>query len=245
MRDEAQMGDEARLSGAPAPRDPAEPTDGAQQARWELAVVSGQLRAAEAERERWQRRYESMARERDRERAAARKVAGSESYRLGRAVVSFVKNPVRTSPRLVRGVIRRLRGAPPRPGHGADPTAGAGRRWPAQRPPVHLYVAIGLAPDTLRAFVRTVSQRVLVSADHTPVVLTDSPTFSLLRNFGVLLEYVPDRSTWQRHRDDQDFDDVLAQRLGRLLADHAAVRTVVVDRHDPPGLAQLLRPDPA
>lgn len=214
-----------------------------ERARWELAAITGRLRALEWERDRWQRRYEAMSRERDRERAVARKVRSSESYRLGRAVVSFVKNPVRTSPRLVRGVIRRLRGGPSRR-FPADLAASAVRRWPAQRLPVHVYVAIGLDPPALRAFVRTLSQRVLVTADHTPVVVTDSPTFSLLRNLGVLLEYVPDRLTWQRHRADLPWDDLLSQRLARLLADHSSARTVIVDRRHPPGLAELLAPDP-
>jgi hypothetical protein len=213
-----------------------------ERARWELAALTGRLRVAEAERDRWQRRYEGMAEERDRERAQLRSLQRSESYRLGRAVVSFVKNPVRTSPRLVRGVLRRLRG-----GSGTRPVkAGraASRRNATHRLPVHLYVAIGLEPGDLRAFVRTVGQRSLVTMDHTPVVVTDSPTFSLLRNLGVMLEYVPDRLTWQQHRDDLPWDDLLSQRLTRLLGDHVVARTVVVDRREPPTLAQLLALDP-
>jgi hypothetical protein len=72
------------------------------------------------------------------------------------------------------------------------------------------------------------------------VVVTDSPAFSLLRNLGVLLEYVPDRLTWQQHRADLDWDDLLSTRLARLLGDHAVARTIVVDRREPPTLAQLL-----
>ena len=213
-----------------------------ERARWELAALTGRLRVAEAERDRWQRRYEGMVRERDRERVTLRKLQRSESYRLGRAMVSFVKNPVRTSPKLVRGVIRRLRDASGSRGGtavAATPVA-PGRRRSAVRLPVHLYVAIGLQPDDLRAFVRTVAQRVLVTMDHTPVVVTDSPAFSLLRNLGVLLEYVPDRLTWQQHRADLDWDDLLSTRLARLLGDHAVARTIVVDRREPPTLAQLL-----
>lgn len=258
--------------------------------RWELAALAGRLRAVEQERESWERRYAGMARERDREHRQVLKLQRSESYRLGRAVVSFVKDPVRSSPWLLRGVLRRLRAAPRRAagrisstvdtarpgtstvGRAGAPSAGrytaAGqartatdvgspgrdqqdapartlRRRPgateeARRLPVHIYVAIGLDPDALRVLVRTVSQRVLIDADHRPVVVTDSPTFALLRHYGVLLEYLPDRLTWQRHRDDRTYDDVLAERLTQLFAEHGSVRTVIVDRRNPPGLADLL-----
>lgn len=237
MREQTRVSDATGVSGDGD-------LDALERARWELAAATGRVGVLEADRDRWQRRYEAMTRERDRERALITKMRGSESYRLGRAVVSFVKNPVRSSPRLVRGVIRRLRGGPSRQS-AAQPPAGTGRGWPTQRQPVHLYVAIGLEPEALRVFVRTVCQRLLVEQDHTPVVVSDSPTFSLLRNFGVLFEYVPDRLTWQQHRDDLPWDEMLSQRLARVLADHSSVRTIIVDRRDPPGLAELLAWDPA
>jgi hypothetical protein len=88
-----------------------------------------------------------------------------------------------------------------------------------------------------------VSRRVQVNGDHLPVVVTDSPTFSLLRNLGVVLEYVPDRVTWERHRPDRSWHDVLSERLSRLFRDHESVRTLVVDRRNLPDLAQLLALD--
>ena len=221
----------------------ATPDEALERVRWELATMAGRLRAAEAERDVWQRRYDGMQRERDLERKAVRKLQSSESYRLGRAVVSFVKNPVKASPWLVRGAVRRLRPAGPRRGIEGTAAATAARRPAAPPAPVHLYVAIGLEPEALRALVRTVRQHALVNAHPRPVVVTDSPTFSLLRNLGVILEYIPDRVTWERHRDDVRWDDLLSGRLARLFRDHSSVRTVVVDRRDPPGLAQLIALD--
>jgi hypothetical protein len=210
-------------------------------ARWELAATTGRLRALEDELRTLRGKYQRTAHQWEQERARNRTLRGSESYRLGRAVVSFVKNPVRTSPRLIRGAIRHLRRST---GPKSRATRPAGKRRPGpKRLPVHLYVAIGLGPDALRAFVRTVSRRIQVNADHLPVVVTDSPTFSLLRNLGVVLEYVPDRVTWERHRPDRNWDDVLAERLARLFRDHGSVRTLVVDRHNLPDLAQLLALD--
>ena len=110
----------------------------------------------------------------------------------------------------------------------------------AQRPPVHLYVVIGLDAAAVRDFVLTLRQRLLVNPDHRPVVMTDSPSFSLLRDQGVLLEYLPDRATWEQHRPDRSWEDVLSERLSRLYRDHDTVRTVIVDRAQPPTLADLL-----
>jgi hypothetical protein len=54
---------------------------------------------------------------------------------------------------------------------------------------------------------------------------------------------VPDRVTWERHRPDRSWDDVLSERLSRLFRDHESVRTLVVDRRNLPDLAQLLALD--
>jgi hypothetical protein len=104
-----------------------------------------------------------------------------------------------------------------------------------------VYLAFGLASEDLAAFVRAVRQRVIVAADHVPVVVTDSPSFRSLRTPGVVLEYLPDAETWQRHRPEMSWDDLLTERLTRLFSDHGCVRTVIVDRDDPPTLADLLR----
>jgi hypothetical protein len=122
------------------------------------------------------------------------------------------------------------------PARRAAPPAGA-----APRSPVHLYVVIGLGFEPLREFVLTVRQRLQVEPGHRPVVLTDCSSFVLLRDLGVLLEYLPDRETWERHRSDRSWEDVLAERLSRLYRDHGSVRTIFVDRAKPPTLAELLR----
>lgn len=112
---------------------------------------------------------------------------------------------------------------------------------PAPRAPVHLYVVIGLDFDQLREFLLTVRQRLQVEPGHRPVVLTDCSAFTMLRELGVPLEYLPDRGTWEHHRPDRSWEDVLAERLSRLYRDHGSVRTIFVDRTRPPTLAELLR----
>ncbi|WIM95465.1 hypothetical protein ACTOB_007576 [Actinoplanes oblitus] len=207
--------------------------------QWELAALTGRMRSVELERDSWRARCERLTEQRDREREKSRRLRSSGSYRLGRALVSFVKDPWHTSPRLLRGLLRRLR-----PGSGGTTVVPEQvTRQPAgKRRPAHLYVAIGLDHDGLRDFLVTVNQRLLVTPDHRPVVLTDDPAFSLLRKLGVLLEYLPDRATWERHRPDRAWDDLLAERLAQLCRDHATERTVVVDRRHPPVLADLLDP---
>lgn len=214
-----------------------EPLDKLERARWELAAMAGRLRTLEARLLEEQQNGEAMRKERDRERRRADKLRGSESYRLGYGLVSLIKDPLHTVPRLSRAVLRRMPGRRV-PGKPAGP-----RRAPvaAQRPPVHLYVVIGLDASAVRDFVLTLRQRLLVNPDHRPVVMTDSPSFSLLRDQGVLLEYLPDRATWEQHRPDRSWEDVLSERLSRLYRDHDTVRTVIVDRTQPPTLADLLR----
>ena len=205
-------------------------------ARWELAAMAGRLRTLEGRLVEEQQNAEEARRERDRERRRADRLLGSESYRLGFGLVSLVKDPMHTVPRLARAVLRRLRDRGK-----ATPPAKTKAPVAAQRPPVHLYVLIGFDTDGLRDFVLTLRQRLLVNPDHRPVVVTDSPSFSLLRDLGVLLEYLPDRATWDRHRPGEPWNDVLTRRLAQLYRDHDTARTVIVDRAQPPTLADLLR----
>ncbi|KUL28675.1 hypothetical protein [Actinoplanes awajinensis] len=206
--------------------------------RWEIAALTGRMRSVELERDSWRARCDRLAEQRDREREKSQRLRTSGSYRLGRALVSFARDPWHTSPQLVRGLARRLRPQ----GEGVPVVPEQVSRTPAaKRRPACLYVAIGLDHDTLRDFLVTVNQRLLVTPDHRPVVLTDDPAFSLLRKLGVLLEYLPDRATWEKHRPDRAWDDLLAERLAQLSRDHALDRTVVVDRLRPPVLADLLQ----
>jgi hypothetical protein len=201
--------------------------------------MSGRLRTLDRELSETQDENARLIKELARERESARRLRHSNTYRLGKATVALVRNPIGSAPRLGKAVLRRLlrrhrtaAASPPR-----EKTALGGRK----RNPVHLYVAIGLDAPALRTFVRTLNQRVLVNADHTPVVVTDCPEFALLRDLGVIMEYLPDRQTWQRHRPDQPWEEVLSERISWFYRDHASVRTVIVDRRHPPTLAELLR----
>jgi hypothetical protein len=206
-----------------------------ERARWEVAALAGRLRTVEAERDDWRTRHADAARDRDRQRDLVRALQRSGSYRVGRALTALARDPVRIPPQLVGRAVRRLRGQAPR-----TPAEPGARRIP-ESVPAHVYLAFGLASEDLAAFVRAVRQRVIVAADHVPVVVTDSPSFRSLRTPGVVLEYLPDAETWQRHRPEMSWDDLLTERLTRLFSDHGCVRTVIVDRDDPPTLADLLR----
>jgi hypothetical protein len=210
-----------------------------ERAGWELAAMAGRLRTLDRELVESQAEQAELVKELAREREQGRKLRQSDTYRVGKAAVALVRNPIRSAPRLGRALMRRLRrgrrtsAASPR----RERDATAGRK----RNPVHLYVAIGLDAAALRSFVQTLNQRVLVNADHTPVVVTDCSSFALLRGLGVIMEYLPDRPTWHRHRPDQPWDEVLSERISWFYRDHASVRTVIVDRLHPPTLAELLR----
>lgn len=199
-----------------------------ERARWELAALAGRLRTIEAERDDWRGRHDALVSDRDRQRDLVRAMQRSGTHRVGRALTALARDPIDT--------VQRLRRRP------APVAVSASRRArPAEPVPAHVYLAFGLAHEDLGAFLRAVRQRVVVDADHVPVVVTDCPSFRRLHTPGVVLEYVPDARTWQRHRPEVGWDDVLADRLARLFADHGCARTVIVDRDDPPTLADLLR----
>ncbi|HET6481273.1 MAG TPA: hypothetical protein VFG35_14720 [Actinoplanes sp.] len=188
-----------------------EPLDARQRARWELAAMAGRLRSLEATLADERRRSDELRRERDRARRRA------DGLRLVRDTAYEMLRRFRPVPRVVPAQ------AVPGPG------------------PVHLYLVIGLEFEAVREFVLTLRQRLVVDPDQRPVVMTDCSSFAQLRDLGVLLEYLPDRETWERHRPDRSWEDVLSERLSRLYRDHGSVRTIIVDRAHPPTLAELLR----
>jgi hypothetical protein len=210
--------------------------DAPERARWELAAMAGRMRTLEARLAEEQASAEAARKELDRERRRLERLRHSESYRLGFGLVSLVKDPVHTVPRVSRAVLRRLRGRRRSAAQDARQAPSA-----AQRPPAHLYVAIGLDIAAVREFVLNLRQRLLVNPDHRPVVVTDCSSFALLRDLGVLIEYLPDRATWDRHRPDRPWDGMLTKRLSRLYRDHDTARTIIVDATQPPTLADLLR----
>ncbi|MEU4619226.1 hypothetical protein AB0G04_04495 [Actinoplanes sp. NPDC023801] len=188
----------------------------------DLQSLVVRLRTVEQERDAWRSRCAGLAGERDSERETAQRLRGSGSYRLGRGLVTLARDPLR--------LVRRIRRTPSAP-----------RRRTVKRPlPSRLYVAIGLDLDRLREFVQTVRRRVLVEPDHRAVVLTDNAEFSLLRGSGLILEYLPDRATWERHRPDHPWDVVLSERLSRLYAEHGATHVSFVDPDRPPTLPEML-----
>jgi hypothetical protein len=203
------------------------------------AVLAGRLRAVEADRDAWRRRAEVAQTDRVRQQQRLRSVERSGSYKLGRAVVSLVRNPVKSSPALLRTAIRRLVPAALRRRNGSPGPARPSAKT-AKRVPVHVYVALGFDDAGLRALVRAAAQCARITLSHTPVVVTDNPSFSLLRNLGVIFEYVPGRATWQGHVPDGDWDSFLAERLAQVFRGHHSERTVIVDPADPPGLPQLI-----
>ncbi|MBG0562057.1 hypothetical protein I4J89_11345 [Actinoplanes sp. NEAU-A11] len=211
------------LAGDPAGPEP-------DPARLEALVV--RLRTVEQQRDAWQTRCEGLAGERDQEREAVQRLRASGSYRLGRTLVTFVRDPLHSSPRLLRRLVHRVRRHVPAPPK---------RSSAAPALPTHLYVAIGLRLPALRSFVLALRRRLLVEPDHRAVVLTDDPGFSLLRKSALVIEYLPDRQTWHRHRPDRPWDGVLADRLARLSREHAAVQVIFIDPEHPPTLADLLR----
>ncbi|MCM4076652.1 hypothetical protein [Paractinoplanes hotanensis] len=190
-------------------------------ARWEVATLTGRLRCVEDERD-------AAVRDRDRNREIVLALRRSRSYRLGRALVDLARDPVRTAPAMAR----HLRRSP-------APSA----RAQAAPPPARIYVAVGLSRAGAHGLIRALRQRVLVEADHLPVVVTDQPSLRHLQVPGVVLEYLPDPATWARHEPDSDWEALLADRVAQLCRDHRAAHAVVIDPRDPPTLARLLVTD--
>ncbi len=110
--------------------------------------------------------------------------------------------------------------------------------------PARVYVAVGLTEPAANDLVKVLRQRILVDADHVPVVVTDQVAVAGLRVPGVVLEYLPDPQTWARHNPDESWEGLLAGRVALLCHDHNATSTHVIDPNDPPTLARLLEPTP-
>jgi hypothetical protein len=202
-------------------------TDDLALARWEVATLTGRLRCLQDERD-------AAVRERDRHRQLAAALRRSRSYRIGRALVDLARDPVRTGPVLAGRACRRLRGQPVTPARRKPVVGGV---------PARVYVAVGLERSASHDLVRALRQRILVDADHLPVVVTDQPALRGLRVPGVVLEYVPDPVTWARHDPGAGWESLLAGRIAQLCRDHRAAGTVMVDPRDPPTLARLLEPE--
>jgi hypothetical protein len=201
-------------------------TDDLALARWEVATLTGRLRCVEAERD-------AAVRDRDRTHELMRALRRSRSYRIGRILADLARDPVRNGPTIAGRAARRLRRSGPVPA----------RRKPAAAPvPARVYVAVGLSGTAAHALVRTLRQRILVDADHRPVVVTDQPALGGLQVPGVVLEYLPDPRTWARHDPGAGWEALLARRIAHLCRDHGASGAVVVDPRDPPTLARLLEP---
>lgn len=197
-------------------------------ARWEVATLTGRLRCVEDERD-------AAVRERDRQRELVLALRRSRSYRLGRTLVDLARDPMREGPSIAGRAARRLRrravieAARPRP-----------PATPVPPVPGRVYVAIGLSRAGSHALIRALRQRVLVDADHLPVVVTDQPALRGLQVPGVVLEYLPDPATWSRHEPGSRWESLLAGRVAQLCRDHRATRATVIDPRDPPTLARLL-----
>lgn len=216
-------------------------------ARREIETLTRRLHSVGVSRDVWRGRYEASARERDRDRARLAEVERSEPYRLARAVVWFTERVARRSPRRMRAATERavkrcLSFAErrwSRRGH-----SGAAPSGPASVPG-QLYVALGFDLDGLRGLLRVIQQYLLIRPEQVPVVVTDCPQFSLLRHFGIVLEYVPDRQSFERHGVEVDWHPMLGERLALIRRDHRCTRTVVVEPGEVPTLSQLIRLDAA
>jgi hypothetical protein len=199
-------------------------TDDLALARWEAATLAGRLRCVEDERD-------QAVRDRDRQRELVLALRRSRSYRLGRTLVDLARDPVRNGPVIAGRAARRLRRGP----------VVAARRTPVPAAvPARVYVAVGLSGPASYALVRALRQRILVDADHLPVLVTDQPSLRGLQVPGVVLEYLPDAATWARHDPGAGWEALLTGRIAQLCRDHRAARAVVVDPRDPPTLARLL-----
>ena len=150
------------------------------------------------------------------------------------------------SPRGLPSVFRRgeasSRGLPSVFRRGEAQARAVRRKPPAAAVPARVYVAVGLSRPASKDLVRALRQRILVDADHLPVVVTDQPSLCGLQVAGVVLEYLPDPQTWARHYPGSGWESLLAGRIAQLCRDYRAAGALVVDPRDPPTLARLLEP---
>jgi hypothetical protein len=224
-------------------------TDDLALARWEVATLTGRLRCVTDERD-------AAVLERDRSHELVRSLRASRPYRIGRVLADLADDPIRNGPSIAGRAARRLRRRPPRPVRPVPPatappatvppatalpaTVPPATALPATALPARVYVAVGLTLPAARELVKALRQRIVVDADHVPVVVTDQPALGDLRVPGVVLEYLPDPPTWARHNPAESWEALLAGRIAQLCRDHRAVDALVIDPRHPPTLAHLL-----
>jgi hypothetical protein len=210
--------------------------DALSRANRRLTAAEQQIRRLERERDEWRARHEKAVAE----LAALRDV--HRAHRIAQVLLLAVREPRVGWPRIGAAVRRRLPIRSRARGRTATGTPAGTAARPAARAnwSTCLYIAIGLDLDHLRALTRTVAEAALVAGDHVPVVVTDCVRFSLLRDAGVVFEYIPSRDTWQAARPDVPWETMRARRLSHLARLHAPLRTVVVSNAGVPHLADLL-----
>jgi hypothetical protein len=205
-----------------------------------VALLSARIAELEKERDSWRRKARLAARERDQAKSALDTLRRSKSYRVVRAIAMLVKDPIRITPRLIRSLFRVAIGR--RPGFFPAPKATQAPALDAtdEATPVltdtltvSAYIAFGLDMEALRALARLASQCAVVCGNHVPLIVTDLPSFSLLRDTGLAIEYVPNREIWELNRTDVDWDRFRSDRLGHLFRMHRPSRAFFLEASVP------------
>lgn len=233
----------------------------------EVKAVTDRARKLEAE-------YRKAISERNRERDRANALLRSTSYRFGNLIVMLAKHPVRTSRRILVKVWRLAKGSlrtagihratkvsaniptkDVRPSAAPDEVVRNNKRSDGGTPesrrsilsdefPVYSYVALGFDEAKLRELASSVRQYALVRGNHVPMIITDSPSFALVRHTGVAVEYIPDQETWEKHRSDMGWALLRTVRLAYLLRTHKPANTFFVSPLEPLDLPALLELSP-
>jgi hypothetical protein len=165
----------------------------------------------------------------------------SESFRIGHAIVRFLRGPraLRRRPwtRTPRkqGALRRaiasLRGR-----------EAALEREPLEIPPGNhllgplnnkhstvMFIAWGLDQDKLATLIREVAQLQLMLRDFKPLFITDSDFWDPFFEYGYWFEYIPPFEEWTRSNDPIAWPDYVGERTASIMATYRPRRVVVYE----------------
>ncbi|NUO60997.1 MAG: hypothetical protein HOV71_19095 [Hamadaea sp.] len=217
-------------------------------AQRKLEVASARIAQLEVDREAWRQRHQATVADRDRQRSVVDAIIRSRSYRLARAVALLRNDPTAAVSKVVRRASARFARTKGAGGAVASPAAIERTTQPrttggpvlSDSLAIHAYVAMGFSLETLRDLARVVEQCATATGTHVPLIITDVPWFSLLRDTGLAIEYVPSRSSWEAHRSEPGWEVFRDDRLSHLLRLHQPTKVFFLSDMRPPTLSELI-----
>jgi hypothetical protein len=196
--------------------------------------------------------------ERDKVSTQLEALQGSQSFKIGHAIVQVARFPMSALRSLKRGARRLLPSGRDVPQlESADAKARKkDASKPAQLPkpkkkkavskltipsetpfmgPLNeghsttMFLVWGFSGDELANLVNDVAQLQMMKRDFNPLFVTDADTWAPFQEHGYWFEYIPSAEEWMRHNPDTGWSEFVAERVDSIVATYSPDRVVVYE----------------